>query len=99
MFLLEGRLIWTASDLTAATECEYALLRTVDYRLGWAEKLDLPDDPLQEQIARLGDRHEQRLLKSRQACGSVIQLPRAPRASATNASGASDRGRLRAMGR
>jgi hypothetical protein len=26
MFLLEGRLIWTASDLTAAAECEYALL-------------------------------------------------------------------------
>jgi hypothetical protein len=30
MFLLGGRLIWTASDLTAAAECEYALLRTVD---------------------------------------------------------------------
>jgi predicted RecB family nuclease len=65
MFLLEGRLIWTASDLTAAAECEYALLRTVDYRLGWAEKLNLPDDPLQEQIARLGDRHEQRLPEAR----------------------------------
>jgi predicted RecB family nuclease len=78
MFLLEGRLIWTASDLTAAAECEYALLRAVDYRLGWAEKLNFPDDPLQEQIARLGDRHEQRLLKSRQASGSVIQLPRVP---------------------
>ena len=78
MFLLEVKLIWTASDLTAAAECEYALLRTVDYRLGWAEKLNLPDDPLQEQIARLGDRHEQRLLKSRQASGSVIQLPRVP---------------------
>ena len=78
MFSLEGRLIWTASDLTAAAECEYALLRTVDYRLGWAEKLNLSDDPLQEQIARLGDRHEQRLLKSRQAGGSVVQLPRVP---------------------
>jgi hypothetical protein len=28
---LEGRLIWTASDLTVAAECKYALLRTVDY--------------------------------------------------------------------
>jgi predicted RecB family nuclease len=78
MFLLEGRLVWTASDLSVAVECEYALLRTVDYRLGWAEKLNLPDDPMQEQLARLGDRHEQRLLESRQACGSVIQLPRVP---------------------
>jgi predicted RecB family nuclease len=78
MFLLEGKLIWTASDLTAAAQCEYALLRTVDYRLGWAEKIDFPDDPLQEQLARLGDRHEQRLLKSLQASGSVIQLPRVP---------------------
>jgi hypothetical protein len=76
MFLLEGKLIWTASDLTAAADCEYALLRTVDYRLEWVAKPDFPDDPLLQQIARLGDRHERRLLAERQAAGSVIELPR-----------------------
>jgi uncharacterized protein len=76
MFLLEGKLIWTASDLTAAAECEYALLRTVDYRLEWAKKPDFPDDPLLEQIASLGDRHEQRLLAARRASTTVIELPR-----------------------
>jgi uncharacterized protein len=90
MFLLEGRLIWTASDLTAAAECEYALLRTIDYRLGWAEKPDVPDDPLQEQIARLGDRHEQRVLEMQQALGSVVALPRVPTPYSTAALKAAD---------
>jgi uncharacterized protein len=83
MFLLEGKLIWTASDLTAAADCEYALLRTVDYRLEWVAKPDFPDDPLLQQIARLGDRHERRLLAERQAAGSVIELPRVATYSAT----------------
>jgi hypothetical protein len=46
MFLLDGKkLIWTAFDLTAAAECEYALLWTVDYRLQWAETPPLPRIP------------------------------------------------------
>ena len=38
MFLINGQVHWSASDLTAAAECEYALLRTLDYKLGWAER-------------------------------------------------------------
>lgn len=78
MFLLEGNLIWTASDLTAAADCEYALLRTADYRLGWALSPEFPDDPLLAHIARLGDRHEERLLAARRTAGAVIELPRVP---------------------
>ncbi|MGE3326376.1 MAG: TM0106 family RecB-like putative nuclease [Acidimicrobiia bacterium] len=62
MFLIDGNLHWSASDLTAAAECEYTLLRTLDYKLGWAEKIVVAEDPLQEHIARLGDKHEERLL-------------------------------------
>jgi uncharacterized protein len=97
MFLLEGTLIWTASDLTAAAGCEYALLRTADYRLGWAENPEFPDDPLLEHIARLGDRHEERLLATRHAVGSVIELPRVPTpytASALTAADAATRAAL-----
>jgi uncharacterized protein len=35
------------------------------------------EDPVQEQLAKLGDRHEQRLLKPRQATAPVLQLARA----------------------
>ena len=35
MFLIDGQLHWSASDLTAAAECEYGLLRTLDYKLRW----------------------------------------------------------------
>ena len=62
MFLINGNLHWSASDLTAAAECEYALLRTLDYKLGWADAIEQKKDPLQEHIGRLGDRHEARLL-------------------------------------
>lgn len=62
MFVLDGRLHWSASDLTAAAECEYSVLRTLDYKLGWADPLDEEPDPLREHIAALGDRHEARIL-------------------------------------
>lgn len=77
MFLLGGRLCWSASDLTQAAECEYAVLRAVDVRLGWASPIEVAADPLQEHIARLGDRHEERLLAEREAAGAVAKLDRA----------------------
>ncbi len=30
----EGRIVWSASDLKAAAECEFAWLRAIDARLG-----------------------------------------------------------------
>ncbi|WP_148612640.1 TM0106 family RecB-like putative nuclease [Nocardioides rubriscoriae] len=62
MFLINGKLHWSASDLTAAAECEYALLRTLDHKLGWADAIEKKKDALQEHIGRLGDRREARLL-------------------------------------
>ena len=34
MFVADGRVIFSASDLAAAARCEYALLRAFDARLG-----------------------------------------------------------------
>ena len=79
MFLIDGHLHWSASDLTAAAECEYATLRTLDYKLGWAERVDQVADPLMEHISRLGTRYEETLLAERKAAGSVVALePLAP---------------------
>ncbi len=76
MFLLkeQNKLIWTASDLTVAAECEYRLLRTIDYRLEWAEEIATPNDLLMEQAAIMGDRHEKRLLEEHKRRGATAEL-------------------------
>ncbi|SDB86434.1 uncharacterized protein SAMN05216410_0543 [Sanguibacter gelidistatuariae] len=65
MFLLDDVLISSASDLTLASTCEFALLRTLDRRLGRAaggpETADSPDAML-ERTAELGLAHEARVL-------------------------------------
>ncbi len=61
MLVLDGAVIYSASDLAAAAGCEYALLRTFDARLGRGPKV-AADDDLLARTARLGDQHEQRHL-------------------------------------
>jgi uncharacterized protein len=55
------RIIYSASDLAAAAQCEYALLRAFDAKLGWAERVSVTDELL-ERTASLGEEHEQRRL-------------------------------------
>ena len=43
-FLIGDDLCWSASDLTAAAECEYAVLRQLDYVLKRESRLDIPED-------------------------------------------------------
>jgi predicted RecB family nuclease len=77
MFLLDRQqLIWTASDLTQAAECEYKLLRIVDWRLKRIDALTGEEDPLMNKVAELGDRHEAHLLAAYEKDGAVIRLPR-----------------------
>lgn len=76
MFIVDGALHWSASDLTAAAACEYAVLRTLDHKLGWGAALQESEDPLMRHIAALGDVHEERLLAEYMASGDVVQMPR-----------------------
>jgi predicted RecB family nuclease len=78
VFLIDDALHWSASDLTAAAECEYALLRRLDAKLGWGEPQVVEDDPLQKQIAKLGYRHEGRLREGYRAKGDLLELPEVP---------------------
>ncbi len=80
MFLLGDRVCWSPSDLTAATACEFAVLRALDVRLGRTPAPAQVADPLLEQVARLGDRHEAEVLAALQRAhpGSVLVLERAP---------------------
>ncbi|MUN62873.1 TM0106 family RecB-like putative nuclease [Kocuria sediminis] len=74
MFLIDGKLHWSASDLTAAAGCEYTILRTLDYKLGWADPIEEKKDPFLEHIGRLGDRHEAGLLGNLQMERNVAVL-------------------------
>ncbi len=53
-----GRIVWSASDLKAAAECEFAWMRQVDARLGRIPAVVDPEDAMLERAARLGTRHE-----------------------------------------
>lgn len=71
MFLLEAAsaaaapdLVFSASDLVAASECEYRTLRILDEKLGRASKAEFPDDEMKVRAGELGDRHEQTVLAS-----------------------------------
>ena len=59
----QGRIVWSASDLKAAAECEFAWLRAIDAKLGRVAVVEDPEDLTLERAGRLGDAHEQRVLE------------------------------------
>ncbi|MDQ2638681.1 MAG: TM0106 family RecB-like putative nuclease, partial [Actinomycetota bacterium] len=63
MFLADDRVIYSASDLAAASRCEYALLRAFDAKLGRGPAVETEDDELLRRTSELGDAHEQRVLE------------------------------------
>jgi predicted RecB family nuclease len=69
MFLLRDTddLVISASDLWAASECEFGLLRTLDEKLGRKPPAIRHDDPVRRRAAELGDRHEAQELARRVA--------------------------------
>ncbi|MEV7609961.1 TM0106 family RecB-like putative nuclease [Microbacterium sp. NPDC089320] len=56
------RVIWSASDLKAAAECEFAWCRAIDAKLGRVPAVDEPEDATLARAALLGDVHEQNVL-------------------------------------
>ncbi|MET0758375.1 MAG: TM0106 family RecB-like putative nuclease [Mycobacterium sp.] len=63
MFVADDQVIYSASDLAAASRCEYALLRAFDAKLGRGPAVEADDDELLRRTAELGDAHEQRTLE------------------------------------
>ncbi|SEA71308.1 TM0106 family RecB-like putative nuclease [Leifsonia sp. 21MFCrub1.1] len=73
MFLLDGIIVTSASDLTEASKCEFAFLRTLDVKLGRLEKTEEIDDPMYVRSSRMGDEHEHRILERyRERFGSGV---------------------------
>ncbi|WP_440711449.1 TM0106 family RecB-like putative nuclease [Herbiconiux sp. YIM B11900] len=58
-----GTVLYSATDLTAAASCEFALVRRLDAKLGRIEPVVDPVDEMLDRTARLGDAHELRALE------------------------------------
>src|SRR5690606_37121651 len=72
VFALDGTVILSATDLTVALTCEYALLRRLDEVLERAPRLEVVD-LVRERAAALGDAHELRVLEGyRERFGDAV---------------------------
>ncbi|MEO8529469.1 MAG: TM0106 family RecB-like putative nuclease, partial [Pseudolysinimonas sp.] len=62
MFLRNDRVYYSATDLKGAVECEWALMRKLDSKLGRIEAVEEVDDPMLVRAGKLGNEHEARAL-------------------------------------
>ncbi|MFT4210668.1 MAG: TM0106 family RecB-like putative nuclease, partial [Microbacterium sp.] len=72
-----ARVVWSASDLKAAAECEFAWLRQIDAKLGRVAAASDPEDATLERAARLGTVHERHVLERYRAefGDAVVEIP------------------------
>lgn len=63
MFVRDDRVYYSASDLTAAVKCEWALMRKLDAKLGRIEAAPEPEDAMLQRAGVLGGEHEARELQ------------------------------------
>ncbi|KTR94778.1 DNA helicase [Microbacterium testaceum] len=82
----DARIVWSASDLKAAAECEFAWLRAIDAKIGRIAAVDDPEDATLERAARLGTAHELRVLDEyRGRLGAAVREIPAARSSDADA--------------
>ncbi|MDR5698596.1 TM0106 family RecB-like putative nuclease [Agromyces aerolatus] len=62
MFLLDGSVVTSASDLKKASDCEFAFLRELDVKLGRDTRFEPLNDAMLERAGALGTEHELRVL-------------------------------------
>ncbi|RFA08603.1 hypothetical protein B7R54_04690 [Subtercola boreus] len=76
MQLAGDTVIYSATDLSAASACEWALLRKLDWMLGRIEKPPFVEDDMLKRAGRLGDLHEKKVLDSLAATRVVVEVER-----------------------
>ena len=94
MFLLDGGVVTSASDLSAASVCEFAFLRRIDAKLGRIDSVPDPIDAMLERTSRLGDEHEHRVLERYRHGHSVALIARPEGMSRAALEAAADETRL-----
>ncbi len=85
-----GRIVWSASDLKSAAECEFAWVRGIDARLGRIAAVEEPEDLTLQRAGRLGTQHELRVLDEyvTQFGERVVVIPEARSSDAEALAGA-----------
>ncbi|MCI4656992.1 TM0106 family RecB-like putative nuclease [Cryobacterium zhongshanensis] len=84
MFLLDPvTVVYSASDLSAAAVCEWAVMRRLDARLGRIDPVPDAVDAMLARTAELGDAHELRMLNRLRSSGPVVEIERPARAGRT----------------
>src|SRR5690606_21736432 len=58
MFILDGAIVTSPSDLKSLSDCEFAFARVLDAKLGRLEQVPVDDDPMLKRAGALGDVHE-----------------------------------------
>jgi predicted RecB family nuclease len=58
VFIRDDRVYYSASDLKAATECEWALMRKLDAKLGRTALIEDATDAMLARASELGNKHE-----------------------------------------
>ena len=71
MYLVDGTVVTSASDLKKASECEFAFLRELDAKLGRDTLFEPVADAMLERSGRMGDAHEHRVLEAYRAAARV----------------------------
>ena len=70
--------VYSASDLTAAAKCEWALMRKLDAKLGRVERVDDIEDDMLIRAGLLGTAHELRVLESLKLTRDVVEFEQPP---------------------
>ena len=77
----ERLLVTSASDLSRAAECEFAVARDLDARLGRLPAVEQPKDAMLERTSTMGDAHEVAIIADYRARAAqpddVIEIDRA----------------------
>lgn len=96
MYVLDSTtVVYSASDLSAAAHCEWALMRTLDARLGRIGATVVALDAMLQRTAELGDAHERHMLERLRTTHTVIEIER-PRLDSIDAAVAETAAALRA---
>ncbi|PJJ63116.1 TM0106 family RecB-like putative nuclease [Compostimonas suwonensis] len=68
--------VYSASDLVAASRCEWAVVRRLDARLGRIEQPPTAEDDMLARTGALGDAHERRMLERLRETCDVVEIER-----------------------
>jgi len=78
VILLNDTVVYSASDLTAAAKCEWALMRKLDAKLGRVERVDEVEDDMLIRAGQLGTAHELRVLETLKLTRAVVEFEHPP---------------------